>query len=215
MDLSNESAINEMKEIAAYHKEQMAIAEKKITELQPDLKSLVIAFETRNAYKRGWKKVVDEGLINNVSNILEECYEYFISPGEMEDKFVGKAKNMMGKIGSLKWQNFTLEVIKYLYKSGSFYNDGEFDNFEDTAGGCDEITQDAAMDLIENSYFFPDNPTITTVSVPAEKIMIVDPIDKDSPDWNRNLNTGSIVDPIDKDSPDWNRNLNTGSVINV
>ena len=204
MDLSNESAINEMKEIAAYHKEQMAIAEKKITELQPDLKSLVIAFETRNAYKRGWKKVVDEGLINNVSNILEECYEYFISPGEMEDKFVGKAKNMMGKIGSLKWQNFTLEVIKYLYKSGSFYNDGEFDNFEDTAGGCDEITQDAAMDLIENSsYSFPDNPTITTVSIPAvsipavsipaEKIMIIDPIDKDSPDWNRNLNTGSVI----------------------
>jgi hypothetical protein len=206
MDLSNESAINEMKEIAAYHKEQLAIAEKKIKELLPDLKPLVIAFETRNAYKRGWKKVVDEGLINNVSSILEECYEYFISPVEMEDKFIGKAKNMMGKIGSLKWQNFTLEVIKYLYKSGSFYNDGEFDNFEDTAGGCDEITQDAAMDLIENStYSSVDvNPIVNSLSPPS-----LPPPSLPSPA----LPSPSLPSPIDKDSWDYNRGLQSSSTI--
>jgi len=195
MDLSNESAINAMKEIAAYHKEQLAIAEKKITELQPDLKSLVIAFETRNAYKRGWKKVVDEGLINNVSSILEDCHDYFLSTDENDAEFIVKAKNMMGKIGSLKWQNFTLEVIKYLYKSGSFYNDGEFDNFEDTAGGCDEITQDAAMDLIENSTdsSVPSNPTVNTVSTPSEVIKFDPPVDKDSWDYNRGLQSSTIL----------------------
>jgi hypothetical protein len=186
MDLSNESAINEMKEIAAYHKEQLAIAEKKIKELQPDVKSLVIAIETRNAYKRGWKKVVDEGLFDNVSNILEECYAYFISSGEMEDEFIAKAKNMMGKIGSLKWQNFTLEVIKYLHKRGSFYSDGEFDNFEDTAGGCDEITQDAVMDLIEESSdSVPANPTVYPLIVHSPPSP--SPVDKDSWDYNRGL----------------------------
>jgi len=186
MDLSNESAINEMKEIAAYHKEQLAIAEKKIKELQPDVKSLVIAIETRNAYKRGWKKVVDEGLFDNVSNILEECYAYLISSGEMEDEFIAKAKNMMGKIGSLKWQNFTLEVIKYLHKKGSFYCDGEFDNFEDTAGGCDEITQDAVMDLIAESSdsSAPANPTVNSVPYSPHSSS---PIDKDSWDYNRGL----------------------------
>jgi hypothetical protein len=195
MDLSNQSAINEMKEIASYHKEQFAIAEKKIKELQPDVKSLVIAIETRNAYKRGWKKVVDEGLINNVSNILEECHDYFLSTDENDAEFIVKAKNMMGKIGSLKWQNFTLEVIKYLYKSGSFYNDGEFDNFEDTAGGCDEITQDAAMDLIENSpdASVPSNPTVNTISTPLEVIKFDPPIDKDSWDYNRGLQASTIL----------------------
>ena len=189
MDLSNESAINEMKEIAAYHKEQLAIAEKKIKELQPDVNSLVIAIETRNAYKRGWKKVVDEGLFDNVSNILEECYAYFISSGEMEDEFIAKAKNMMGKIGSLKWQNFTLEVIKYLHKRGSFYCDGEFDNFEDTAGGCDEITQDAVMDLIEESSdsSVPANPTVNPVLHSPPSPPSPSPVDKDSWDYNRGL----------------------------
>jgi hypothetical protein len=44
-------------------------------------------------------------------------------------------------------------VIKDLHSRGSFYCDGQFDSFEDTAGGCDEITQEAAMNLIENAPF--------------------------------------------------------------
>jgi hypothetical protein len=176
MDFSNESAINELEVNAACLRQQLAIVEKKIKNLMPDVESLVIAIETRNDYKRGWKKVVHQGLFDNVSNILEECYEYFTLPGEMNDEFIAKAKNMMGTINSFKWKNFTLEVIKYLHKKGSFYDDGgEFDNFEDTAGGCDEITQDAAMHLIENSIdsYIPSNPTVNTVSTPS-------PVDKDS-----------------------------------
>jgi len=194
MDFSNESAVNALKEIVAYHKaqwtyhkDQSDIALKKIKELEPNLKSLVIALETRNAYKHDWKRVVEEGLINNVSNILKECYPYFLSNDEHDAEFIAKAKNMMGKIDSFKWKNFTLEVIKHLHKKGSFYCDGEFDSFEDTAGGCDEITQDAAMDLIDNSTNLSEevNPTVNTVSAPLP--LPLPPVDMDSWDYNRGL----------------------------
>jgi hypothetical protein len=186
MDFSNESAVNALKEIVAYHKSQWTyhrdqsdIAMKKIKELEPDLKSLVISLETRNAYKRGWKQVVEDGLINNVSNILKECHPYFLSINEHDTKFVDKAKNMMGTIDSFKWKNFTLEVIKHLHKKGSFYCDGEFDSFEDTAGGCDEVTQYAAMDLIDNSTDLSEevNPSI---SGPLPPPYPLPPIDMDS-----------------------------------
>lgn len=196
MDLSNENAINELKAISAYHftqwkyhKDQSDIALKKIKELEPDLEALVIALEKQNAYKRGWKKVVEEGLIDNVSSILEECYAYFISSDEMDAEFIAKAKNMMGTIGSLKWKNFTLEVIKYLHSRGSFYCDGQFDSFEDTAGGCDEITQEAAMNLIAESSdsSVPANPTVNPVLHSSPSPPSPSPVDKDSWDYNRGL----------------------------
>jgi len=195
MDFTKENEVNALKEIVAYHKaqwtyhrDQSDIALKKIWALESDLNSLVIAIETRTAYKRGWKKVVDEGLINNVSHILEECYPYFLS-GDWDAKFIAKAKNMMGKIDSLKWKNFTLEVIKHLHKQGSFYYDGEFDSFEDTAGGCDEVTQDAAIELIEKSPDLSEevNPSVTTISGPLPPPYPLPPIDMDSWDCNRGL----------------------------
>lgn len=193
MDSSN--TMTDWKEIAEYHRKQMEIAEQKIKDnilTSSEFDKMVIGIETRSAYKPMWRRAIKDGLIQNVSSILEECYEYLLS-SDMDTKFIAKAKKMMGRIDSLKWQLFTLEVIKYLHKNDSFNDeDHSIDTFEDTAGGCDEITQDAAIAVIENSsYSLPDNPIIT-ISVPAEKIMI-DPIDKDSLDWNRNLNSGSVV----------------------
>jgi hypothetical protein len=50
-----------------------------------------------------------------------------------------------------------LLVIQYLRSRGSFHCEETklFDDFEDTAGGCDETTQDAAMYLIENPDWTP------------------------------------------------------------
>jgi hypothetical protein len=193
MDSSNTMA--DWKQIAEYHRKQMEIAEQKIKDnilTSSEFDKMVIAIETRSAYKPMWRRAIKDGLIQNVSNILDDCYEYLLS-SDMDAEFLAKGKEVMGTIGSRKWQLFTLEVIKYLYKEGSFNDeDHSINTFEDTAGGCDEITQDAAIAVIENSsYSLPDNPIIT-ISVPAGKIMI-DPIDKDSPDWNRNLNSGSVV----------------------
>jgi len=150
------STINEWKEIAEHHRTQLALAEAKIKELSPQLltddemNKRVINLETRTAYKRSWKKnVVDYGLVHNVQSILDECRYYLCHPEEFYDH--EKAKRVIGPGGSLQSQLFTLKVIEHLHKEGSFWRDGEFDSFEDTAGGCDEITEGAAIWVIEHS----------------------------------------------------------------
>ena len=67
----------------------------------------------------------------------------------MGAEFVEKAKMKIGEIDSLEWQIFTFEVIENLYKKGSFLEeDGSFDTFECTAGGCDEVTWYVAEEII-------------------------------------------------------------------
>jgi hypothetical protein len=61
------------------------------------------------------------------------------------------AARALGGRDTLKWQEFKLRVIHYLHSQGSFHTEGGgYDDFEDTAGGCDEITWDAACYLLEN-----------------------------------------------------------------
>ena len=143
------STLNEWKAIAEYHKKQLVAAEQKMEEQTSEIEQRVIAFETREAYKDKWKEAIEDGLIHNVQRILEECYDAFLNEGEMGAEFVEKAKMKIGDIDSPEWQNFTLEVIENLYKKGSFLEeDGSFDTFECTAGGCDEVTWYVAEAII-------------------------------------------------------------------
>ena len=164
---SSVSTVNEWKAIAEYHRTQLALAEAKVKELSPPVEKLltaaemnkrVIALETRTAYKGNWKRAVSDGLVDNVQNILEECHDYLRNPeggdeGGIDLDMAEKARRVTGKLGSLQWQLFTLRVIEYLKKEGSFHDEssGSFDTFEDTAGGCDEVTQNAAFYVIEHS----------------------------------------------------------------
>jgi len=159
------STVDEWKAIAENYRERLELVEKKLQEMvkvvgdisEPNLsademKKRVIAMDTRLAYKREWAEAVNDGLLENVQNILDECYGYFSDPTEMGEEFVAKATKMFGKHKSLERQLFTLQVIQHLKKNGSFIDDrGRFDTFEDTAGGCDEIVQNVAQELIENS----------------------------------------------------------------
>ena len=161
------SSLNEWKAIADHHRTQLALAEAKVKELSAPVEQLltaaemnkrVIALETRTAYKGNWKRAVSDGLVDNVQNILEECHDYLRNPeggdeGGIDLDMAEKARRVTGKLGSLQWQLFTLRVIEYLKTQGSFHDEdtGEFDTFEDTAGGCDEITQNAAFYVIEHS----------------------------------------------------------------
>lgn len=154
--------IDELRLAVAFHREALTKAEKQLYDLEcppetrPTTKEVMrkraIAMETRTAYKRNWKKAVENDLVENVENILDECAEYLCHDLEDHDAdFVAAAKTRFGKTGSLQRQEFTLLVIKYLKHNGSFIDEeGGFDTFEDTAGGCDEVTQDAAMYLINN-----------------------------------------------------------------
>ena len=123
-----------------------------------EMEAMALAFETRAHYKSNWKKAIKGDLVKNVANILDECYYYFIDADSGLDLAAVKAQT--GELGSRKWQLFVLKVIHYLKQGGCFNRDErlwKFDTFEDTAGGCDEVTQDAAIYLIENPEWKPTN----------------------------------------------------------
>jgi hypothetical protein len=146
------STLNEWKAIAEHHKKQLEIAEQKMEEHTSEFRQRVIALETRSDYKSEWKKAVEDGLIRNIQRILEDCYDAFLNEEEMGAEFVEKAKIKIGEINSPKWQIFTLEVIECLLKKDSFIEeDGSFDTFECTAGGCDEVTWYIAEDVIQET----------------------------------------------------------------
>lgn len=158
----NTSTIDELRKAVVFHREALAKAEAQLYDLEfpPEtrptsrevMRQRVIAMETRTAYKKSWKQAVEQGLAENVQDILDDCADYLYYDRETPSEFIEAAKARLGKTNSLHRQEFTLLVIQYLHTKGSFYNEDarEFDTFEDTAGGCDEITQEAAMYLIEH-----------------------------------------------------------------
>jgi len=163
------SPIDAWKAIAKFHEEQLLIAKNKLQEMEApvnvqekkksvnerltiaEMKKRVIALETRCSYKVGWKSAVENGLLENVQQILHECYISYLE--DTDAQFVAKAKQRMGKFKSLTRQLFTLDVIAHLKNDDSFYREDtkDFDCFDDTAGGCDELTWDAGMAVINNT----------------------------------------------------------------
>jgi hypothetical protein len=99
------------------------------------LRQEVINLERRTAMKYSWRRFV-----NN-----PEGWE---------------AARALGGRHTFKWQEFKLRVVGYLYNRGSFgYEAAEqgYDDFEDTAGGCDEIAWNAACFLLEHpEWTLPD-----------------------------------------------------------
>ena len=93
----------------------------------------------------GWEEAIQEHeLVDNVDSILASCYDSLLS----EIPNSQRTREILGEVGSSKWHTFVLLLIRDLYASGIFYQYGELDTFEDTAGGCDEMTWDAACNLI-------------------------------------------------------------------
>jgi hypothetical protein len=148
-------------------RDQLAAAERELAEMElarPDrpfldteMEAMVIALENRTAFKMEWKKAIKDDLLKNVTGILNECYDYLADTDSGLDLAAVKAQ--IGEIGSRQWQLFVLKVIQYLRSKGSFHIEEfpyGFDTFEDTAGGCDEITQDAAVYLIEHPEWQPN-----------------------------------------------------------
>ena len=158
--LDNFKTMDEWKAIAEYHKKQLEIAEQKVQELsaQPDLISKaeftkrVTEMMTGNKRRLwSWKKAIEIGLVENVREILADCYDNYIDPTENEE-FAAKAKEVLGPFGSRKWQLFMLKVFEDLVKNDCFIQeDGTIDTFEDTAGGCDEITWDVGYNIIKET----------------------------------------------------------------
>ena len=158
------SALEEWKAIAEYHRKQLVAAEKKVQELSPvveeepeqlspsEMRKRVIALASAESakYKREWKTALNDGrLLENVQAILNESYSSLKSSDSNGGTPITKVMEVIGKKDSLKRQEFELRVIERLYKNESFNEeDGCIDTFEDTAGGCDEITWNIACELV-------------------------------------------------------------------
>jgi len=140
--------------------QQLAVLEKQLWELEnpvetrplsdAEMKKRVLAFETRTAYKSSWKKAIADGLLDNVQGLVNECHGPWRENGRTNETVMAAVKKL-GKIDSLPWQLFTLQIIKNLHDNGSFWRDSNFDTYEDTASGCDEIVWDAGCEILEAS----------------------------------------------------------------
>ena len=140
--------------------QQLAVLEKQLWELEnpvetrplsdAEMKKRVLAFETRTAYKSSWKKAIADGLLDNVQSLVNECHGPWRENGRTNETVMAAVKKL-GKIDSLPWQLFTLQIIKNLHDKGSFWRDSNFDTYEDTASGCDEIVWDAGCEILEAS----------------------------------------------------------------
>ena len=137
----------EWKDIVDFHTEKLAVAKIKLRDLEegkltkPQFKENVLhlAKNKSAAFKKGWKKIIEEGMIENVCGILHECYESYLDPNNTND---ANAKERLGSLDSLKFQQFMFKVIERLFAEGSFGSDKDeygFLDFEDTAGGLSLI----------------------------------------------------------------------------
>jgi len=149
----------EWKAIVDFYTERLAVAqvklrdlkEGKLTKTQLREKVLNLAKNRSAAFKKGWKKIIDDGMVENVCGILHECYESYLEPNNVDESCL--AKEQLGSEDSLKFQEFKFKVIERLFNEGSFGSDKleeEFQDFEDTAGGCDEIAWDAGLAVLQN-----------------------------------------------------------------
>jgi hypothetical protein len=125
-------------------RKELAEVEAKIAELTPvpevriNLEAEVLSMSDT----KEWKDFVNTGVVENITSILDECYDSYIEciPEEFPNV---KPKDLIGKFGSNKWLSFQLKTIKKLLDPPNMDED-----FEDTAGGCDEVAWDAGLDVI-------------------------------------------------------------------
>ena len=133
-----------LQEVEQMLKSQLADVQNKIANLKPkptidDMRQTVASwYECKK-----WKKFVSKeyGVVDNIVDILDDCYEPFVD--SIEEEFPDKdPKSIIGKFKSAEWREFQLKVITKLI------NPSKMDDFEDTANGCDEIAWDAGLEVI-------------------------------------------------------------------
>ena len=135
------------------------VEEKLLTQNQLRQEVIKMAADENKTYKAGWRKLVMQkysGVVENVFGILEDCYSPLRTKSSNPEGW--KAARELGGRQTLKWQSFKLRVIQYLQNEGSFGSpdeEGGFNDFEDTAGGCDETAWDAACYLLEHPDWTP------------------------------------------------------------
>lgn len=105
-------------------------------------------------FKAKWAHIILNGFVDNVEQIIADCYEPLLT--ELPDP--ERTKRMLGEQCSQARNDFIVEVIRKLKNEGVFdcenmnCNEDDcdcwLDDFDDTAGGCDEQIWFAACELL-------------------------------------------------------------------
>jgi hypothetical protein len=140
--------MDHLQQTAEFLRKQLSEVELKIKTFDDEniltLTDIETLFSDMDKSKK-WKIYIQGGVIGNILSILDECYDSYVEYIESEypDKdpilFVGKYRSKL-------WTEFQILVLKKLLSPKDF--DIHFD-FEDTAGGCDEIAWDAGLDILK------------------------------------------------------------------
>jgi hypothetical protein len=152
-------SLDKKKAIAEYLRNQLAQIEAEIQKMEavpppPNVKEQPLTIEemrntvAKRSKSTKWTKFVKTtyGVVDNIITILDECY----SPYKDYIKTTYPGKDYVSIIGprhSKAWQMFQLKVMDELLDPNDF--DTDYD-YEDTAGGCDEVAWDAGLEVIKN-----------------------------------------------------------------
>jgi DNA mismatch repair ATPase MutL len=99
-------------------------------------------------YKKEWKKVIDQGMVRNVNYIMNSL-DLDIMFEDIEDKkLIKDATERFGKIHSVNRQKFLQDLIITIRPTNLEDKDLLFEDYEDTAGGCDETLSCRIYELL-------------------------------------------------------------------
>ena len=137
-----------LKNTAALLRKQLADIQAKISEIEGKPVVYIRDKVSNMRSSKKWKEFVNKyGVVENVISLMEMSYDSF---HENIDADGDKVTAILGELGSDQWNKFIVKVFRHMVKEGTFDKDGEYESFEDTANGCDEILWDASVEVLEN-----------------------------------------------------------------
>lgn len=110
---------------------------KRVAEFDSDPKWKAFIADT----ERGWN-----GVVEDIMGLLDESYSFLLE--FIEEEYPGRqGVSIVGKKGSKEWFEFQFLAIAKILKP----KEGDYEqyDFADTANGCDETAQEAALKVIE------------------------------------------------------------------
>jgi hypothetical protein len=119
---------------------------------EEEIAHLTKIYKNRRLVNAAWNRVVEDGIRENINSILEDCRHAFTDKGQFEELTCKEVRAIIKD-----WPTFCRKVYAHLKADGSFLTGDEriFSDFEDTAGGCDEIVWDAACEIINKKGMAP------------------------------------------------------------
>jgi hypothetical protein len=118
-----------------------------------ELNNKLLTFADKKSAKdrKAWANALKHDLATNVDRLLKESMDILCDSKEVGPT-ISKNALALGNHGSPASREFLVKLIHSLYESGEFKDeDGDYDTFEDTASGCDEIVWERVCELLGNS----------------------------------------------------------------